>query len=348
MLRNIRYFELAEFLSSNLQSVNNLELAFEDEYFNDEQEANQLSNALSEYRNIRNLKLKLYSYNSTEKSAFNLGSSLNSCQHLSNLELNLYINWQLVSNFIQGLAKCINLNKLKIVFDNISDEGIIETAPHLTQIPSLQILELDLQEQNIGDSGVNHLGQCLSRCSKLKNIILKLDLNKIKEKNAPIFSPELENCKNLTSLLLDFTSNEVTDDILSQISQSLSYCKNLLHLNLVLENNQISNISSICNPLSNLKNLQILVLNFGCNNVSQQSVSELGLVLQQCISLISLNFWLNDQTISAFSQFLPYIPNLKDLKLALDNRWVSQKQEQQLSLIVLKLKKLVFKQIIRF
>ncbi|EWS74463.1 hypothetical protein TTHERM_000079599 (macronuclear) [Tetrahymena thermophila SB210] len=167
------------------------------------------------------------------------------------------------------------------------------------------------------DCNTSKIAQSLSSLTNLSTFELQLVLNSFDQQKTLGICSVLENCKNLSTLKLQLNDNEITDDILSQMCQSLSSCKHILHLELYLD----------------------------CNSISEQSVTELGSALSKCFNLISLEFWLNDVTIFAFARYLPNMINLRNLKLHLGHDSVSEDQQKQLSIFVLKLKKLVQKQI---
>ncbi|EWS74462.1 hypothetical protein TTHERM_000079589 (macronuclear) [Tetrahymena thermophila SB210] len=220
-------------------------------------------------------------------------------------------------------------------------EQIGQSLQSLTNLSNFE-LEFKFDQQKT-------LGICsiLENCKNLSSLKLKLNNNEITDDMLSQMCQSLSSCKNnnLQILVLDFSNNQITDDMLSQMCYSFSSCKNLSHLELILKNNYLQCICGICSPLLVLNNLQILVLDFSKNIIKGLTVSELGSALSKCFNLISLEFWLDDVTIFVFAKYLPNIINLRNLKLHLEHNSVSEDQEKQLSIFVLKLKKLVQKQI---
>ncbi|KAL4475826.1 hypothetical protein ABPG72_011387 [Tetrahymena utriculariae] len=249
------------------------------------------------------------------------------------------------------LEKCIEIQSLTITSqsNNLQDKQLQKLIQNLPDFKNLKTLKLILRKNQITDEGTKSISFSLKYCQQLTDIELQLDYNLIRYQGILSIATALRNCTFITSLRLDICKNEIDDEGAEALSlafknfSSIKQAKKMLNVlqqkqktavyslilcskycNFQFENSSDEGAQAIGQCLSNINNLNKLILYLDANNIGDKGISEFTLGLSNCtkIQVLNLSLYHNNITDEGYlkvDQCLQSLPNLLKLECFLSD-----------------------------
>ncbi|KAL4510815.1 hypothetical protein ABPG72_004969 [Tetrahymena utriculariae] len=211
------------------------------------------------------------------------------------------------------------------LFEESSQDSIIDLGTKISKCTNLKILDLDLQNNSILEKDVLNLFNAICTCGKLEQFRLVIAENRIGLLGTEILAQNIQKLQNLQYLQLNIQGTNQTNKSIFFLVDNLSRCSNLKTFALMLKNNMIEDgVIQIAKSLQNSKNLNNLQLNVSFNFIKGCDFVNFGQEISKCSNLAILSLAisgnkqisLNDIEDSLLN--ISKLPQLQDFSLNID------------------------------
>ncbi|KAL4463135.1 hypothetical protein ABPG74_007136 [Tetrahymena malaccensis] len=270
--------------------------------------------------NMKYLNLNLSNNKIQEEGFFEIMGNLAKNKQLENLKLNIRSNWLNIAGCEDLLQKIQQLNKLQVLHLNIGNnrignKGFINISNCMAALENLQDFSLILCDNSLGQGGFGYVLNSFSTLSKLKQLTLWAS-----------------NC-NIQEKVFEFMTKCFS-----------SFYTTLKHLSINLRSNNIGikGCQFLYNEISQLNNLNYLLLNLGNIEISYGGQKQLGInsfkIISQLLGSLTVNQIvlklegnnIDDEIFDMIIKALRQVKRLKNLELSLQNNPISDTLIQEL------------------